>query len=166
MIGAGVVLIAVAIVLLAINGSAGSGGPPRLGATLANFSLTDLSGKTVQLSDFTGRPVLINAWATWCPPCQEEMPDLNAYYQQYRSQGFVVLAVNAGETAAQASAYAQQYGLTFPVLLDPQENLMDLLHINDFPTSILVGRDGKVKVVYIGLMSRATIDAQLTPYLN
>jgi peroxiredoxin len=167
MIGAGVVLVVVAAVLLAANSSNGAAvGPPRLGAPLGNFSLTDLSGKTVQLSDFAGRPVLINAWATWCPPCQVEMPALNATYQKYRSQGFVILAINAGETAAQASAFVQQYGLTFPVLLDSDEHLMDLMHINDFPTSILVGRDGLVKVIHIGRMDQPTIDAQLTPYLN
>jgi peroxiredoxin len=166
MIGAGVVLVAVAVVLLALNGSAAAGGPPRLGTPLANFSLTDLNGKIVQLSDYAGRPVLINAWATWCPPCQMEMPDLNAYYQKYRTQGFVILAVNAGETATQARTYVQQLGLTFPVLLDPAEHLMDVLHINDFPTSILLGRDGLVKVVYIGRMTPDVIDAQLTPYLN
>ena len=166
MIGAGVVLVAAAVLLLVLHSGGSAGGPARLGAPLANFSLTDLSGKTVQLSDFAGRPVLINAWATWCPPCQMEMPDLNAFYQQYRDQGFVILAINAGETAAQARAYIQQLGLTFPVLLDPDEHLMDLLHINDFPTSILVGRDGRVKMIYIGRMDRPTIDAQITPYLD
>ncbi len=166
MIGAGVVLVIVAVLLLLLHDSGTAGGPPRQGAPLANFSLTDLNGKSVQLSDFAGRPVLINAWATWCPPCKMEMPDLNAFYQQYRDQGFVILAVNAGETAGQARAYVQQLGLTFPVLLDPNEHLMDTLHINDFPTSILVGRDGLVKTIYIGRMDRPTIDAQITPYIN
>src|SRR5512135_3165248 len=85
MIAVGILLIAGAVLLLvAHQGSAGALGPARIGAAFGNFTLTDLSGKPVQLSDYSGRPVLINAWATWCPPCQAEMPDLNAYYQAHR----------------------------------------------------------------------------------
>jgi len=166
MIGAGVLLVAAAILLLVLNGSGAVGGPPRMGAPLGNFNLIDINGSRVQLSDYAGRPVLINAWATWCPPCKQEMPELDAYYQKYRSLGFVVLAVDAGETQAQVSAYIQQMGLTFPVLLDPDEHLMDTLHINDFPTSVLVGRDGLVKMIYVGALDQATIDARVTPYVN
>jgi cytochrome c biogenesis protein CcmG, thiol:disulfide interchange protein DsbE len=168
MIAFGVLLVLGAVIfLLASRGSNQlPGGPARIGVQLGNFSLTDLSGRTVELSDSAGRPVLINAWATWCPPCEREMPDLNAFYQKYRDQGFVVLAVNAGETAAQASAFAQQLKLTFPILLDPDEHLMDVLHINDFPTSILVGRDGVVKAIHIGLMTQQNIESEIIPFLN
>jgi peroxiredoxin len=95
-----------------------------------------------------------------------EMPDLNAYYQKYRSQGLVILAVNAGETASQASTYVQQLGLTFPVLLDTDEHLMDVLHINDYPTSILVGRDGLVKAIHIGRMTGQIIESEMTPFIQ
>jgi cytochrome c biogenesis protein CcmG/thiol:disulfide interchange protein DsbE len=170
MIALGILMVAAAGIILATNsgGSSTSTGsvPARIGAHLDNFSLPDLNGKAVQLSDYAGRPVLINAWATWCPPCQMEMPDLNAYYQKYRSQGLVILAVNAGETASQASTYVLQLGLTFPVLLDSDERLMDVLHINDYPTSILVGRDGVVKAIHIGSMTQQIIESEITPFLN
>ncbi len=167
MIVVGVLLVAAAIVLLVSQrGSSDGLGPARIGARLANFTLTDLAGKQVQLSDYAGRPVLINTWATWCPPCQAEMPDLNTYYLAHRSQGFVILAINAGETNAQASAFARQLGLSFPVLLDPTEALMDALHIADFPTSILVGRDGLVKAIHVGRLTPAMLQNEITPYLN
>ncbi len=167
MIVVGFLLVAgAALLLLAQNGNGGGTGPARIGARLANFTLTDLSGKQLQLSDYAGRPVLLNAWATWCPPCQAEMPDLNAYYLAHRSQGFVILAINAGETNAQASNFAKQLGLSFPILLDPSEALMDTLHIADFPTSILVGRDGVVKAIHVGRMTPAMLDKEITPYLN
>lgn len=159
-------LAAAAYFLLAGAGAPAASGPARIGAPLGNFALSDLGGKTVQLSDFSGRPVLINAWATWCPPCQDEMPDLQAYYRAHGQQGLVILAVNAGESAARAGAFASMLGLTFPVLLDPAESLMDTLHINDFPTTILVGRDGLVKAVHIGRMTPQMLDAEITPFLN
>ena len=152
--------------LLAHHGDAASLGPARKGAQFGNFTLTDVNGKQVQLSDYAGRPVLINAWATWCPPCQAEMPDLNAYYKAHSGQGFVILAINAGETSAQASNFANQLGLTFPILLDPSERLMDALHIADFPTSILVGRDGLVKAIHIGRMTPAMLEEEISPFLN
>ncbi len=167
MIAVGILLVAGAVLLLFTpQGTAGAPGPARIGAPIGNFTLTDLSGKQVQLSDYAGRPVLLNAWATWCPPCQAEMPDLNAYYQAHRSQGFVILAINAGETSAQASAFATRLGLSFPILLDPTEALMDTLHIADFPTSILVGRDGVVKAIHVGRLTPAMLQKEITPYLN
>ncbi len=167
MIVIGVLLVAAAVLLLLANrGDAAALGPPRKGSPLGNFTLTDVSGSQVRLSDYAGRPVLINAWATWCPPCQAEMPDLNAYYKAHSSQGFVILAINAGETKAQASGFAKQLGLDFPILLDPSESLMDALHIADFPTSILVGRDGLVTAIHVGRMTPAILEKEITPFLN
>ncbi len=167
MIVVGFLLVAgAALLLIAQRGDAGSLGPVKIGGRLGNFTLTDLSGKQVQLSDYAGRPVLINAWATWCPPCQAEMPDLNAFYLAHRSQGFVILAINAGETQAKANAFATRLGLSFPILLDPSEALMDALHIADFPTSILVGRDGIVKAVHVGQMSPAMLKNEFSPFLD
>ncbi len=167
MIVVGILLVAgAALLLIAQHSDTSSLYPVKIGARLGNFTLTDLSGKQVQLSDYAGRPVLINAWATWCPPCKAEMPDINAYYLAHRGEGFVVLGINAGETLAQAGAFATQLGLSFPILLDPSEALMDALHIADFPTSILVGRDGLVKAVHVGQMSPAMLQREFSPYLN
>lgn len=180
MMGAGLFLVAAAAWLLVTGGSGlaaqGSSGPLpsgplpsgplRVGMTLGNFTLEDLAGKPVSLSDYRGRPVLVNAWATWCPPCQAEMPDLDAFYRQHQSAGFIVLAVNAGETRDQAAGFQAQSGVSFPILLDPQEQLMDRLGISDFPTSILVGRDGRVKAVHVGLFTPAQLEQEILPLIQ
>ena len=132
---------------------------------MEDFKLTDIHGKTVRLSDFAGKAVLINAWATWCPPCKAEMPDLNAYYQAHQDEGFVILAVNAGDSASQAAAFASQKGLAFPVLLDPNTRFLTSLGVRSFPTSILVGSDGVVKTIHVGMFTPQSLDAEITPYL-
>ncbi len=166
LLAVGGTLLLVVIVLLSLQKTAAQNVvPARVGVGLGDFTLTDIHGKTVHLSDFTGSPVLINAWATWCPPCKAEMPLLNQYYQAHAAQGFVLLAVNAGDTQAEAAAFAEQNGLAFPVLLDPGTELLSLLGIRSFPTSVLVGRDGKVKTIHIGMFTRENIESEITPLL-
>lgn len=173
MIVVGVAMMLFAIVgLLRTNQTQSSGGadeargPLHVGVRVADFAFSDLTGKTVRLSDFKGRSVLINSWATWCPPCQREMPDLEAFYQQHQSNGFVVLAINAGETREQAAGFVSQIGMTFPVLLDPDEKFTDRYNIRDYPTSVLVGTDGLVKAVHIGLITPEQLDREILPLIQ
>ncbi len=170
LIVAGIVLILAAGLLILHTSSAGDvvsvSGPAQVGTSFGDFNLADLNGGRVSLADFRGRPVILNIWATWCPPCQAEMPTLNTYYQAHQKDGLVILGINAGETRDQAAAFAQAHGLTFPILLDPTEKLEDAAHINDFPTSILVGRDGLVKAVHIGMLTSDIIEAEFTPNLT
>ncbi|MGQ9490239.1 MAG: TlpA family protein disulfide reductase [Anaerolineae bacterium] len=140
-------------------------GPARVGAALPDFTLTELSGKQVKLSDYAGHPVLINAWATWCPPCRAEMLALHDFYREHWADGFVLLAVNAGETQAQVRSFIQQTGFTFPVLLDPNTALLTDLGIRSFPTSILVGRDGKVKTIHVGMLTADQLQTEIAPLL-
>lgn len=139
--------------------------PPRVGAPLSSFSLTDIQGNKVKLSDYKGKVVLVNAWATWCPPCRAKMPDLNAYYQAHQTDGFMVLAVNAGDPLSSAAAFAQSNGLAFPVLLDPDLQLLDGFGIHSFPTSIVVGRDGRVKTIHVGMFTPQALETEVTPLL-
>lgn len=139
--------------------------PPRVGAPLSNFTLTDINGQEVQLSDYAGQVVLVNTWATWCPPCKAEMPDLNAYYQAHKDQGFTVLAINAGDPNTTAAEFARSKNLAFPVLLDPNTQVLDGFGIHSFPTSIVVGRDGLVKTIHVGMYSPEALEADITPLL-
>lgn len=139
--------------------------PPRMGATMSRFVLNDLEGRKVDLRDYAGQVVLINAWATWCPPCTAEMPDLNTYYQAHKDEGFVVLAINAGDPSASVIEFARNYQLSFPVLIDPNSHLLNQLRIRSFPTSIVIGRDGKVKNIHIGMYLPEDLEADITPLL-
>jgi cytochrome c biogenesis protein CcmG, thiol:disulfide interchange protein DsbE len=159
-------LVVVAVILLSGNSSSQASAPAQIGKPLDDFKLTDIHGKTVRLSNYAGKAVLINAWATWCPPCKAEMPDLNAYYQTHRGEGFVILAINAGDSASQAAEFASQKGLAFPVLLDPNTTFLTSLGVRSFPTSILVGSDGVVKTIHVGMFTPQSLDAEITPYLR
>jgi peroxiredoxin len=166
----GGVLLVAAIVLLALpKGSSSSTSelsPARIGQKISDLKLQDLNDKTVRLSDYSGQPVLLNAWATWCPPCKAEMPDLQKYYDQHQSVGLVLLAINAGETANQVTQFIQFNGFTFPVLLDPNVQTLNSLGVNSFPTSILIGRDGVVKTIHIGMFTPQALDTEITPFLS
>jgi len=139
---------------------------PRAGQRLPDFALEDLDGKPVRLSDYGGQVVLVNFWATWCPPCAKEMPGLEDFYSKHRGKGFTVLAVNVGETKSEAAAFTEQYGLEFPILLDPTYELADGLMIDGYPTSVLVGRDGYIKKVHIGYLSPEDLDHEVYPLLE
>lgn len=140
--------------------------PARQGQKMSNFALQSLDGNLVQLADFAGKTVLLNAWASWCPPCRAEMPDLIDFYAQHRDDNFIILAVNAGESKATASRFAEEMGLTFPVLLDSHFHLLDSLGIDSYPTSILVDPHGKIVKIHIGMFMPGDLEEEIAPFLE
>jgi peroxiredoxin len=108
-----------------------------------NFTLMDLDGKSWTLKDLKGKVVMLNFWATWCPPCRKEMPDLEAFYRQFSPQGFVILGISDDEPD-KVRAFVQQHGVTYPVLLDAGSKVNELLHINGIPKTFIYDREGKV----------------------
>ncbi len=141
-------------------------GPAQIGKTISNFSLTDLNGMTHAIADYRGRPVLINAWATWCPPCKAEMPALHEFYLKHKVEGFELLAINSGESRLAVQDFIAQKGFTFPVLLDTNKAVLDGLGVSGLPTSIFVGRDGTVKIIHVGGLTPEVIEQTLTPLLS
>lgn len=109
----------------------------------ANFTLTDLHGKTWTLKDLRGEVVLVNFWATWCPPCQKEMPDLEALYKEFRHERFVILAIS-DEEADKVRPFITQRKITYPVLLDPGRKVYSLFNVEGIPKSFVYDRDGKL----------------------
>lgn len=136
------------------------------GEMIGNFALTDLNNDTVQLSDYAGKHVLINAWATWCPPCMAEMPLLEDYYQTHKENDFEILAINAGESRETAANFAHQSGISFRILLDAEAQTLTKLGVSGYPTSILVGPDGKVEHIHIGLFFPDDLENEITPLLT
>lgn len=125
---------------------------PRQGFLAPDFNLQTSEGETIRLSDLRGRPVIVNIWASWCVPCRAEMPALQQVYEEYKDEGFTVLAVNATaqDNPADAVAFAQEYGLTFPILLDTEGRVVSQYQVSAFPSSYFIGPDGKIREVIIG----------------
>lgn len=129
------------------------------------FSLQTLDGRTVRLSDYRGQVVLLNTWATWCPPCRDEMPDLEAYYRQHQVDDFVVLAVNSQESAGTVAAFLEEHDFTFPVLMDPGGVVMRDYDVLGLPTSFFIDREGVVRGVWTGKLSPARLKELVDPLL-
>jgi peroxiredoxin len=113
------------------------------GRQAADFTLTDLQGKTWSLRELKGKVVLVNFWATWCPPCRKEMPDLNALYQRFKDQGFVILAIS-DEEADKVRPFIAERKISYPVMLDPGRKVNELFQVEGIPKSFVYDREGKL----------------------
>jgi peroxiredoxin len=109
----------------------------------ADFTLADLHGKPWRLSELRGRVVLVNFWATWCPPCRKEMPDLEALYARFQDRGLVILAIS-DEDAGKVSAFLATRKISYPVLLDPGRKVNGLFRVDGIPKSYVYDRDGRL----------------------
>jgi peroxiredoxin len=138
-------ILLLAAILLAIAGLQFAQHAPRTGYSAADFSLPALDGTTVQLAALRGRLVFLNFWATWCPPCREEMPGMEALYRRFAGRDFAMLAVSQDEQGAETVApFVKEMGLTFPVLLDPEGTLPPRYGVTGYPETFLIDRNGEV----------------------
>jgi peroxiredoxin len=118
---------------------------PRIGYEAADFTLPDLQGRAVHLSDFRGKVVFLNLWATWCPPCRMEMPNMESLYKRLGSRDFIMLAVAEDEGGAAAvGPFVREVGLSFPVLLDPEATLSPRYGATGYPETFIIDRNGRV----------------------
>jgi len=119
----------------------------------ADFTLTELSGKIWTLKEQRGKVVVLNFWATWCPPCRKEMPDLETLYQQFKDQGLVILAISDEDTGKVKPFIAQQK-VTYPILLDPGRKVNELFQIEGIPKTFVYDRTGKLVAQSIDMRTR------------
>ncbi len=170
--GAGLILVAVAAFLALPKASSQvqelgiSAVPAAVNFSAPNVQLTDLDGKPVSLADYQGNVVLYNAWATWCPPCKEEMPTLQSYFDDYKDQGFVIIAIEDGQPLEEVRSFVSDYGLTFPVWPDPEWRATTAFRIESLPTSFVIDRNGTVRLTWTGAISRAMLEEYVTPLLK
>ncbi len=119
----------------------------------ANFTLTDVKGQTWTLKDLHDHVVLVNFWATWCPPCRKEMPDLDALYQRFKPQGLIVLAISDEDTA-KITSFLAEHSVSYPILLDPGRKVNQQFHIDGIPKSFLYDRHGKLAAQAIDMRTQ------------
>jgi peroxiredoxin len=130
-----------------------------------DLTLTDLQGNAVSLSDYKGQVVLVNNWATWCPPCLAEIPELQAYYSAHADEGFVMIGVEAGEPPEEVAAFVKSYGLTYPVWPDPDMEAVNAFRNGSLPSSYVIDRDGMIVYIWNGPINQPTLDKYVTPLL-
>lgn len=140
--------------------------PAQLSISAPDLDLQNLDGKPVSLLDYRGKVVLINNWATWCPPCRAEMPELEAYYQQQASSEFMIVAIDAGEPAEVVRSFVQEYDLTFEVWLDPNSLALTAFRNNALPSTYILDQEGVIRLAWSGAVNLRTLEKYVTPLLE
>jgi len=114
------------------------------------FTLTDLAGNSAALSQYKGQVVMVNFWATWCGPCQQEMPLLDQMYRKFKPAGFTLIGVNVDKDAPPVKDLLTRKPVSFPVLLDPSNTVSKSYHVDEMPSSVIIDRQGNVRYVHRG----------------
>ncbi|MBI1743588.1 TlpA family protein disulfide reductase [Candidatus Acetothermia bacterium] len=130
---------------------------PTLGYLAPDFELLNTDGKKIKLSDLRGKPVLVNFWATWCPPCRKEMPDLQAFYTKH-SDKIQLLGINWGEETDEIKKFLAEFGVSYPNVIDQNGKMFVLYQLTGLPTSFFVDEAGVIRGVWLGLMTAADIE--------
>jgi cytochrome c biogenesis protein CcmG/thiol:disulfide interchange protein DsbE len=135
-LGKAAILVAAALLL--------GGCGPRSGQKVADFQLKDLSGKNVSLSDYRGRPVLLDFWATWCGPCQMSVPLVQDFYERHKASGVAVLGINVDDDPSEVYPFVKHFKMTYPVLYAGTSSVQADLGVQSLPTFMLLDGEGKL----------------------
>ena len=140
--------------------------PMEVNFPAPEFSLSTLEGETQSISDYKGKVVLVNNWATWCPPCKAEMPSLRDFHNAHVSKGFTVIAVEAGDPKEDVLAFANTLNLQFPVWLDSAGVSLKAIGNGSLPNSYVIDRTGTVRLAWTGEISLAMLEKYVTPIIQ
>ncbi len=145
------------IIILLIMAMVASAAPPApweideiIGMSAPDFTLKSVSGEDTSLSSFRGKVVVLNFWATWCPPCVKEMPSLNKLYKNYKEQGIIVIAASTDNSIAKINKFLKRNPVDFIVVSDPDYRTSRDFKVFSLPTSFLIDKDGKIVKKYLG----------------
>lgn len=136
--------------LAAIVATSGALAASADGGAAPPFTLTTPAGASDSLSQYKGQVVMLNFWATWCGPCQQEMPLLDQIYQQFKPAGFTLLGINVDNEKAPVLKLLARKPVSFPVLLDPKNRVSDEYHVEEMPSTIIIDRKGVIRYVHRG----------------
>jgi peroxiredoxin len=129
------------------------------------FELQTLDGERVKLSDFRGKKVIVNMWATWCPPCRAEMPDMQKFYDEYKDENVSILAVNmttSEKSIDDVSAFLDEFGITFPVVLDQQNEVAEVYQAYALPSSYIIDSNGIIQQKITGPMNYEMMEQMIS----
>ena len=175
MIGIGLILIGVIFFLLLLSGKDISGSstssagnsviPVSVNYPAPQLSLQNINGETESLKNFRGSVVLVNNWATWCPPCKAEMPTLKQYYNAHVSEGFTIIAIEAGDGKDQVAQFTNSLGLKFHIWLDPDGDSLHAFGNGSLPNSYVIDRNGIIRYAWTGEINLAMLEKYVTPII-
>jgi peroxiredoxin len=174
-VGAGLILVGIAAILLLSNNQ-GSAGAPQANTLSTipaevNYQAPDLSlqnavtGKNESLTDYRDKVVLVNNWATWCPPCKAEIPTLESYYETHAANGFMIVGIEAGEPQSDVSKFVQEHNMTYPVWFDLRTVALSAFKNQNLPSSYVIDRKGTIRLAWVGEISQAMLEKYVTPLL-
>ena len=175
-VGIGIILIGIAaLFMLPKDDAAADGGsaqqeyssvPAPVEYDAPELTLTNLSGAEESLADYEGQVVLVNLWATWCPPCKEELPVLQQYYEDHVDEGFVIIGIDFGEPEDAVAAFIESSNLTYPIWIDEGSESGLAFNSYSLPASFVIDRDGTVVLAWTGAISQAMLEKHVTPVIQ
>ncbi len=157
-------MIAAAALLLAGCNGHGVGATARIGESAPDWKDPLVSGGSLTMAQLRGKPVFMDFFATWCPPCNDEAPEVNAAYKAYASQGLQVIGVDVEENAQKAKQFVEQHQLTYPAVVD-SGTLSDLYSINGMPVGVFIDKAGVIRRIEVGQLSSAQLTADIKSIL-
>jgi peroxiredoxin len=173
-LGVGLVLIGLASILM-LQGTKNSSASQPVSRSVApvevnypapELSLQNINGQSESLTDYQDQVVLVNNWATWCPPCKAEIPTLEAYYKMHKVNGFVIVGVEAGESQKDVLKFVQEHDMTYPVWFDLKNAATNAFHNENLPSSYVIDRKGIVRLAWVGEISQQMLEKYVTPLLT
>jgi peroxiredoxin len=169
LMGDGLIILGFVVALAFFKGGVSSDysvRPVEVNFPAPNLTLNNLDGNRVSISDFDQQVILINNWATWCPPCRDEMPHLAKYFMAHNDQGFVILGIEAGDPIHEVQQFVKEYNLPFPILLDPNNKSLIAFNNENLPSSYVIDRKGNVVLAWTGPINQVMLEKYVTPLLE
>lgn len=173
LLASGLIIFGIGILILLVKsdpnpspGAEYSAIPIKVDYPAPQISLKDLMSKDASLDEYRNKVILVNNWATWCPPCKAEMPTLQKYFQSHADQGFLVIAIESGESIDEVSDFVKQNSITFPVWIDINGLALEKFNNWDLPSSYVIDRSGRVKLTWTGPISMEMLEKYVTPLVD